>query len=606
MFSYQPPLKDIRFVLSELLNASATLSTLPPFEEVDDDLMMQVAEEAGRFASEVLFPLNAVGDQEGCHYENGTVTTPTGFAQAYRQFQEAGWPALACDPNYGGQGLPNTMNSVLYEMLSSSNHAWTMYPGLLHGAYACLHKHASEELKQRYLPRIVSGEWLATMGLTEAQAGSDLGLLRTKAVPQDDGSYRITGSKIFISGGEQDLTENIVHLVLARLPDAPVGSKGISLFVVPKFLPDGDKLGPRNAVTCTGIEHKMGIHGSATSSLQFDDAVGWLVGEPNRGLAAMFIMMNAARLSVGIQGLGTAETAYQNSLAYAQERLQMRAAVRPPQRRNEAADPIIMHPAMQRLLMTQRAYVEGFRMLAYHSALALDVAEHHPDSATRADMDAQLALLTPIIKSMMTDQGFYGSSQALQIYGGHGFITETGIEQYLRDSRIAMIYEGTNEIQAVDLVLRKVLADGGKRLEQLLASIEATVAQERKGPMQSQAETLSALVQDIRRRTAEIAKAATDNPELPHQIAPEMLRLIGHCTLAWLWLQAAAKAIEKMQDDPTFYAAKQETAVYYFDFVLPETTQLLQIMDNVLRSTSSGHRIVLLSDVMQQYGQTNS
>lgn len=601
MFSYQPPLKDIRFVLSDLLDAPGKLSQLPPFAEVDGELMMQIAEEAGRFASEVLFPLNAVGDREGCRYENGVVKTPAGFAQAYRQFRDAGWPALACDPDYGGQGLPNTLNSVLYEMLSSSNHAWTMYPGLLHGAYACLHKHASDELKQRYLPRIVSGEWLATMCLTESQAGSDLGLLRTRAMPQDDGTVRITGSKIFISGGEQDMTENIVHLVLARLPDAPAGSKGISLFLVPKYLPDGDGLGRRNGVSCTGIEHKMGIHGSATSSLQFDEAVGWLVGEPNRGLAAMFVMMNAARLAVGIQGLGSAETAYQNSLAYAQERLQMRAAVRPAQRRAEPADPIIMHPAMQRLLMTQRAYVEGFRMLAYYSALALDSAEHHPDPQMRADMDAQLALLTPIIKAMMTDQGFQGSSQALQIYGGHGFITETGIEQYLRDSRIAMIYEGTNEIQAVDLLLRKVLADGGKRMEQLLAQVEATIKLENGGPMDDQAHTLFALVQDIRDRIERIARAAQSNPELPHQIAPEMLRLVGHCVIAWLWLRAAAVARKKMREDPVFHQAKQDTARYYCDFILPETTQQLQIVDNVLRSAAKGERLGLLSDVMRQY-----
>ena len=603
MFSYQPPLKDIRFVLSELLDASATLSQLPAYAEVDDELTMQVAEEAGRFASEVLFPLNALGDREGCRYENGTVTTPPGFADAYRQFQEAGWPALACDPNYGGQGLPNTLNSVLYEMLSSCNHAWTMYPGLLHGAYACLHKHASEELKQRYLPRIVSGEWLATMCLTESQAGSDLGLLRTRAVPQDDGSVRITGSKIFISGGEQDLTENIVHLVLARLPDAPAGSKGISLFLVPKYLPEGDGLGKRNAVTCTGLEHKMGIHGSATSSLQFDEAVGWLVGEPNRGLAAMFVMMNAARLAVGIQGLGSAETAYQNSLAYAQERLQMRAAVRPAQRRGEPADPIVMHPAMQRLLMNQRAYVEGFRMLAYHSALALDMAEQHPDAQVRADMDAQLALLTPIIKSMMTDQGFYGSSQALQVYGGHGFITETGIEQYLRDSRIAMIYEGTNEIQAVDLLLRKILADSGQRLNQLLAQVEATAEQEGKGPMQGHAEGLAVLAREIRGRVERIAATAQANPELPHQVAPEMLRLVGHCVIAWFWLRAAAVARKNASQDPVFYQAKQDTARYYYDFILPETTQQLQIVDNVLRSAAEGQPLPLLSDVMRQYAE---
>jgi len=606
MFSYQPPLKDIRFVLSDLLDAPAQLAQLPPFSDVDEDLMVQVAEEAGRFASEVLFPLNAVGDQEGCKYESGRVQTPPGFADAYRQFFEAGWPALACDPDYGGQGLPNTLNNVLYEMLSSSNHAWTMYPGLLHGAYACLHKHASDELKQRYLPKVVSGEWLATMCLTESQAGSDLGLLRTRATPQADGSVRITGSKIFISGGEQDMTENIVHLVLARLPDAPAGSKGISLFLVPKYLPEGDGLGIRNSVTCTGIEHKMGIHGSATTSLQFDEAVGWMVGEPNRGLAAMFVMMNAARLAVGIQGLGSAETAYQNSLEYAQERLQMRAARRPPHRRNEPADPIIMHPAMQRLLMTQRAYVEGFRMLAYYSSLALDIAEHHPDPQIRTDKDAELALLTPIIKAMMTDQGFNGSSQALQIYGGHGFITETGIEQYLRDSRIAMIYEGTNEIQAVDLLLRKILSDGGHRLDQFLSQVEKTIEAERHSELQKQANALSSLVKNIRERVAAIAQAAHTNPELPHTVAPEMLRLVGHCSIAWLWLRAGRVALNKRSEDSVFFQAKIGTGQYYFDFILPETSQLLQIVDNVLDSSKSENRTPMLSDVMRQYDQTDS
>jgi len=600
MFSYQPPLKDIRFVLSDLLDASGALSQLPPFAEVDDELTMQVAEEAGRFASEVLFPLNAVGDREGCRYENGQVKTPPGFADAYRQFQEAGWPALACDPNFGGQGLPNTLNSVLYEMLSSSNHAWTMYPGLLHGAYACLHKHAGEELKQRYLPRIVSGEWLATMCLTESHAGSDLGLLRTRAVPRDDGTVRITGSKIFISGGEQDMTENIVHLVLARLPDAPAGSKGISLFLVPKYLPDGDGPGRRNAVTCTGIEHKMGIHGSATSSLQFDEAVGWLVGEPNRGLAAMFVMMNSARLHVGVQGVGLAETAYQNALAYAQERLQMRAAVRPGGRKSDPADPIVMHPAVQRLLMTQRAYVEGGRMLAYWTALQLDAAEHHPDEKVRAAMGEQLALITPVAKAMLTDQGFQGASQALQIYGGHGYIAETGIEQYLRDSRIAMLYEGTNEIQAVDLLLRKIIADGGARLERFLAQVEQTAAGDH-GPMARHAAQLAELAGALRERTQSLAAAMAQSPDLPYRVAPEVLRLVGHCALAWLWLQAAATARARHDDDPVFHQAKQETADYYFVFVLPETRQLLQVVDSALEGSASGARAAFLSDVMRQY-----
>ncbi|MBC7204777.1 MAG: acyl-CoA dehydrogenase family protein, partial [Pusillimonas sp.] len=393
--------------------AAQTLNQYPGFEEIDQDLISQVIEEAGRFASEILFPINAVGDREGCTFENGAVRTPPGFAQAYRQFQEAGWPALACDPAYGGQGLPQTLNTVLYEMLTGTNQAWTMFAGLLHGAYSSLYHYADEELKNIYLPKIVSGEWLATMCLTEPQAGSDLGLIRTKATPGENGSYLIDGNKIFISGGEQDLTENIVHLVLARLPDAPAGSKGISLFLVPKFLPENGIPKTRNAVYCTGIEHKMGIHGSATCSMQFEQATGWLVGQPNKGLAAMFKMMNAARLLVGINGVGVSETVFQNALAYAKERVQMRAAQRPDSRREEPADPIVMHPAVQRMLMSQKAYAEGGRMMAYYSALLLDGAEHHPDITKRADFEGQLALLTPIIKAMLTDQGLEAASQAI-------------------------------------------------------------------------------------------------------------------------------------------------------------------------------------------------
>ncbi|MCI2808067.1 acyl-CoA dehydrogenase C-terminal domain-containing protein [Eoetvoesiella caeni] len=598
MFTYQPPLKDIQFVLSDLLNATEVLNQIPAFAEIDDGLMLQVVEEAGRFASEVLFPLNAVGDREGAQYAEGKVKTPTGFAAAYRQFCEAGWPALACDPEYGGQGLPNTLNSVLYEMLSATNHAWTMFPGLLHGAYACLHRHASVELKTRYLPKIISGEWLATMCLTEANAGSDLGLLRTKAVPQPDGSYLISGNKIFISGGEQDMTDNIVHLVLARLPDAPAGSKGISLFLVPKFLPQDEALGERNAVQCTGIEHKMGIHGSPTCSMQFDQARGWLVGEPNHGLAAMFVMMNAARLAVGINGVAIAETSYQNSLAYAQERLQMRAVNRPAERKGEAADPIIMHPAVQRLLMTQRAYLEGGRMLTYWNALLLDNAEHHPDAAVRKSADEQLALMTPIIKSMLTEQGFQGASQALQVYGGHGYISETGIEQYLRDARITMVYEGTNEIQAVDLLMRKIIGDGGQRLEHFLEGVETAAQQHHSGPFAHYAGTLLSLAQRIRHCAGDIAKASASHPELPYTIASEMLRLVGHCALAWLWLRAADTAHRNHNSDPAFHQEKLSTADYYYSFVLPETQQLLSVIEGCLHEAASGKRPAYLSNAI--------
>jgi alkylation response protein AidB-like acyl-CoA dehydrogenase len=578
MFSYTPPLKDMQFVLSDLLDAPAILRTIPAFADVDAPLMQQVSEEAGRFAAEILFPLNAQGDRVGCRLEDGNVRTPPGFAEAYRQFREAGWPALACAPEHGGQGLPHVLNCVLFEMLSAANHGWTMYPGLLHGACACISQHADDELKARYLPKLVSGEWLATMCLTEAHAGSDLGLLRTKAVPAAGGAYRITGSKIFISGGDQDMTDNIVHLVLARLPDAPPGSRGISLFLVPKNLPDGT----RNTAVCTGIEHKMGIHGSATCAMQFDGATGWLVGEAHRGLGAMFVMMNAARLHVGLQGLGIAETSYQNALAYARERLQMKAVKRDETRLQQPADPIVMHPAVQRLLMTQRAYVEGGRMLAYWAGLMLDTAEQHPDAQTRHDAHEQMSLLTPIVKAMLTEQGFAGASQALQVFGGHGFVRETGIEQYVRDARVTMIYEGSNEIQAIDLVVRKILGDGGARLERFLTQVEATANEDRADALRGHAATLAGLVQRIREVTYALARANAGDPQLPYRVASETLRLLGHCGLAWMWLRAARVATQRRAHDPVLYDAKRDTACYYFNYVLPEVQQLLGVIDACL------------------------
>ena len=577
MASYIPPLADMQFVLSDLLDAPAALAALEPYAEIDADLMAQVIEEAGRFASQVLYPLNASGDREGCHFDDGKVTTPAGFAGAYRQFVDAGWPAMNCAPEDGGQGLPHVLNCVLYEMLSAANHAWTMYPGLLHGAYACLRTHASEELKERYLPKIVSGEWLATMCLTEAAAGSDLGLLRTRAVPQDDGSVRISGSKIFISGGEQDMTDNIVHLVLARLPDAPQGSKGISLFVAPKILPDGT----RNRLQCTGIEHKMGLRGSATCSMQFDGATGWLVGEPHRGLAAMFVMMNAARLNTGIQALGVADAAYQHALAYAHERQQLKAPVRSG-REHEPADPIAMHPPVQRLLMTQRAIVEGGRMLACWAALQLDTAEHHADPQVRHTLHEQVSLITPIIKAMFSDQGFESTSLALQAFGGHGYICETGIEQYLRDVRVMMLYEGTNEIQALDLLMRKVIGDGGARLDHFLAAMKRDAQDERAGSARAWACALLELSRRTGAVAQTIAAVAPRHPELPCRIAGEMLRLVGHCALAWMWLRATDAAGKREQRAPEFSRAKLATARYYFTYLLPETQQLLAMIDACL------------------------
>lgn len=586
MTAYTPPLKDIQFALNDVLAAPSALAALPAFTEVDADLMRQVTEEAGRFAAEVLFPLNAAGDRHGCRLDNGKVSTPPGFADAYRQFCDAGWPGIVCAPEDGGQGLPHVLNCVLYEMLSAANHGWTMYPGLLHGAYACLRAHADEELNARYLPKIVSGEWLPTMCLTEPAAGSDIGLVRTRAVPAGDGSVRISGAKIFISGGEQDMTDNIVHLVLARLPDAPAGSKGISLFLVPKFLPDGT----RNAVTCTGIEHKMGLRGSATCAMQFDGATGWLVGEPHRGLEAMFVMMNAARLNTGIQALGVADAAYQQALAYAQERLQLKAPLRPG-RETEAADPIVMHPPVQRLLMTQRAIVEGGRMLAYWTALQLDAAEHHPDPETRNALHEQVSLVTPIVKALFSDQGFQSTSLALQVFGGHGYICETGIEQYMRDVRVMMLYEGTNEIQAVDLLVRKVLADRGGRLDRFLAEIEHAAQAEAGGSSRAWAAMLLDLTAQTRRAVRSIAETTEGRPELAYRIAGEMLRLVGHCGLAWMWLRAAAAAAEREDDDLAFCKAKQNTARYYFTCMLPETRQLLGIIDACLHDEAASSEL---------------
>ncbi|MGY4827314.1 acyl-CoA dehydrogenase family protein [Sphaerotilaceae bacterium SBD11-9] len=557
MWHYQPPLRDIRFVTEELLRLPAQWPTLPAYAELDADTARQVIEEAGKFAAEVVAPLNASGDLEGCTLRDGEVTTPRGYRAAYQAFVQAGWPALACDPAVGGQGLPHALNAVLHEMLNAANHAWNMYPGLLHGAYECLMAHATPQLKARYLAKIVSGEWLSTMCLTEAHAGSDLGLLSTRAEPQADGSYRVRGTKIFISGGEHDLTDNIVHLVLARIADAPAGTKGLSLFLCPKVLPDGT----RNALRCDGLEKKMGIKGSATCVMSFDGATGWLVGEPHRGMAAMFVMMNAARLHVGLQGVGHAEMAYQNALRYALERTQMRAPVRPPERRAEAADPIALHPAMRHRLLRQRALLEGGRVLAYETAHLLDQAEQHPDAAARQTAHDEVSLLTPVLKAFLTDNGFAAAESAQQVFGGHGYVHDFGVEQCVRDSRISRIYEGTNEIQAIDLLVRKVLPDGGAKLDALIRRLESAVP-----AGEWSARALAALAQ-WREATQFIAQASAADAELPYRVADDYLRLAGLTLLAHGW--ARADAVAARADSP-FHAAKRETARYHFDFVAPE------------------------------------
>jgi alkylation response protein AidB-like acyl-CoA dehydrogenase len=579
MATYTPPLRDMRFVMHELLNVEAALKELPPHADMDADTINAVLEEGGKFAAEVLQPLNAVGDREGCKLDKATheVTPPTGFKAAYAKYVEGGWPALSCDPAYGGQGLPHTVNQCFYEMLNSANQAWTMYPGLTHGAYECLHAHGTEEQKAMYLPKLTSGEWTGTMCLTEPHCGTDLGLLRTKAEPQADGTYRLTGGKIFISSGEHDLASNIIHLVLARLPDAPVGSKGISLFVVPKNMVNADgSLGARNGIFCSGLEHKMGIHGNATCQMTLDGAVGTLVGQPHKGLAAMFVMMNAARLGVGMQSLGLTEVAYQNAVAYAKDRRQMRSLSGPKQP-DQPADTIIVHPDVRRMLLTARAYAEGGRALCVHTALLIDQELHHPDEDVRKAAADEVALLTPIIKAFITDNGWKATSECLQVYGGHGYIAEWGMEQYVRDARINMIYEGTNTIQSLDLLGRKVLGDNGKKLKAFGKRIAEFVEDEGVNEdMQEFVNPLADLGDKVTKLTTELGMKGFGNADEVGAAAVDYLRVCGHLVFAYLFARMARVALDKKDSGDPFYAAKLATARFYFAKLLPETAMLIR------------------------------
>jgi alkylation response protein AidB-like acyl-CoA dehydrogenase len=579
MATYTPPIRDMQFVMHELLGVTDALKAMPPHAEIDTDTLNAVLEEGGKFAAEVTFPLNASGDEQGCTLDKTTheVTAPKGFKEAYAQYVEGGWPALSCDPAYGGQGLPIVLNQCLYEMLNSANQAWTMYPGLTHGAYEALHTHGTDEQKRTYLPKLTSGHWTGTMCLTEPHCGTDLGLLRSKAEPQPDGSYKITGSKIFISSGEHDLAENIVHLVLARLPDAPQGSKGISLFVVPKFLvqPDGS-LGARNPVYCTGLEHKMGIHGNATAQISLDGAAGTLVGEPHKGLAAMFVMMNAARLGVGMQSLGLTEVAYQNAVAYAKDRIQMRS-LSGPKAPDKPADPIIVHPDVRKMLLTARAYAEGGRALSLHCALLIDRELSHPDEAVRKDAADQVALLTPIVKAFLTDNAWLATSHCLQVYGGHGYIREWGMEQYVRDARINMIYEGTNTIQSLDLLGRKVLADNGARLKKFGQLIVDFVEEEGVvEAMQEFVNPLADLGDKVTKLTSELGMKAFGNADEVGGAAVDYLRIVGHLVFAYFFARSAKIALEKQGSGDPFYTAKLATARFYFAKLLPETAGLIR------------------------------
>ncbi|HEX5354888.1 MAG TPA: acyl-CoA dehydrogenase C-terminal domain-containing protein [Aquabacterium sp.] len=578
MPSYNPPLRDMQFVMHELLGAVDELKQIPAYADLDEDTVNAVLEEGGKFASQVIAPLNLVGDVQGCvlNKETHEVKTPDGFKEAYKQYTENGWSALSADPEWGGQGLPQLINQAIYEMNNSANQAWTMYPGLSHGAHACLEVHGTPEQKKTYLPKLTSGEWTGTMCLTEPHCGTDLGLLRTKAEPQADGTYKITGAKIFISAGEHDMAENIIHLVLARLPDAPAGSKGISLFAVPKFNVNADgSLGSRNGIFCAGLEHKMGIHGNATAQIVLEDAIGTLVGQPHRGLPAMFVMMNGARLGVGNQSLGLTQVAYENAVTYAKDRVQMRA-LSGAKRPDLPADPIIVHPDVRRMLLTARAYAEGARALVYFTAIELDKSHNHPDEAVRKESDDTVALLTPIVKAFITENAFKATVECQQVYGGHGFIHEWGMEQFVRDARINMIYEGTNTVQSLDLLGRKVLGDAGAKLTKFGKLVGRFVKENADNEaMQEFTKPLADLGQKVQAFTMEVGMKGMQNPDEVGAAAFDYLRVVGHMVYAYFFARMAKIALEKQASGDKFYIAKLATARFYFAKLLPEVETLM-------------------------------
>ncbi len=575
---YKAPLRDMRFVLHEL-HDSAALTQLRGLEDVSPELMDHILEEAAKVAEQVLLPINASGDEVGCVLENGVVRTPKGFKEAYDTFRHGGWTALSADPRYGGQGLPESLNKLVEEMSCSANLAFGLYPGLTHGACQAIASHARDELKDTYLPKMVDGAWSGTMCLTEAHCGTDLGMLRTRAIPQADGSHRVSGSKIFISAGEHDLTENIIHLVLARLPDAPPGTRGISLFLVPKFIPTDDgRPGARNGVVCTALEHKMGIKASSTCQLTFEDATGWLIGEPNRGLACMFTMMNSERLSVGIQGLGAAETSYQSAVAYARERIQGRS-LSGVKATDKAADPIIVHPDVRRMLLTIRSYTEGCRALGGWVARELDEMERSDDPDTRKRAEDFTALMTPIVKALFTDLGFEATNIGMQVYGGHGYIRANGMEQLVRDARISMIYEGTNGVQALDLVGRKLPVGAGRMLRTFFHPVNEFI--ERNSDHKQLGDMIKGFGKAfgaLQLATAEIAAKGMADPEEAGAAATEYLRLFGLVALGFMWVRAAVIAAEKLarpDADAAFYKAKLTTARFFMERVLPQVGGLL-------------------------------
>ncbi len=585
MAQFKAPLRDIRFIMEDLLNFYPHYASLPGYEEATPDMVNAILEEAAKFTEEVLTPLNPVGDKEGCRLTvEGIVKTPSGFADAYRQFVEGGWQSLEQPVEYGGQGLPTSIGLIIRELIGTANWSWGMYPGLSHGASATIHSHGTEEQKETYLRPLISGEWSGTMCLTEAHCGTDLGLLKTRAEPNADGSYTISGSKIFISAGDHDMTDNIVHIVLARLPDAPPGVKGISLFIVPKFLPNADgSVGERNNVNCGALEHKMGIHGNATCVLNFDDSKGFLVGEANRGLACMFTFMNIARLGTGMQGLASAELSYQNSLAYAKERLQMRS-LSGPKNPDGPADPIIVHPDVRRMLLTQKAIAEGGRALIYYASRMADIAEKSSDEQARKAADKTLGFLTPIIKAGLTELGFEAANLGMQCFGGHGYITEWGMEQNVRDARIAMLYEGTTGIQSLDLLGRKVLATRGASLKPVVEQIVEFCNDNRSNPvMKRELKILKKVAKRWTAITRRIGFAAMRNRDAVGAASVDFLMYSTYVLLAYAWAATAVCAQKKLDEgvpDPDFYQAKIQTAQFYFSKILPRTLALRKNMQS--------------------------
>jgi len=591
MADYQAPLRDMRFVLNEVFDAPKLWQALPALAEVvDAETADAILEEAGKITANSIAPLNRSGDEEGCRWDDGAVSTPAGYREAYQLYAEGGWVGVGGDPAFGGMGMPKVISAQVEEMMNSASLAFGLYPMLTSGACLSIYAHASEELKQKYLPNMYAGVWSGSMCLTEPHAGTDLGIIRTKAEPQADGSYKISGTKIFITGGEHDLTENIIHLVLAKLPDAPAGSRGISLFLVPKVMVNEDgTLGERNSLSCGSIEHKMGIQASATCVMNFDGATGWMVGEPNKGLAAMFTMMNYERLGVGIQGLATGERSYQSAIEYARERIQSRAPTGPVAQ-DKAADPIIVHPDVRRMLLTMKALNEGGRAFSSYVALQLDIAKFSDDDEARLRAEAQVALLTPVAKAFLTDMGLETTVHGQQVFGGHGFIREWGQEQLVRDCRITQIYEGTNGIQALDLVGRKIVGSGGTMYQAFVDEIRAFVASAG-ADLREFTEPLKAALDNLDELTAWVIDQAKANPNEIGAASVEYLHVFGYTAYAYMWARMAAVALAK-QGEGDFYQSKLGTARFYFARLLPR-------IHSLTASVKAGSESLYLLDAAQ-------